>query len=189
MSLLKWMGMAPSGKTSTNEAWGSGSEKYFGLENFGNTCYCNSIIQALYFCKPFRECVVRFPNVQMIPMANSSLLSPSSSNTQTTITLTNGIASKKETNNSGDNKANGDPNSTSVQGIEDTLFSALKDLFWKINSQKKRQGVLAPSHFITKLKKENGLCKCIIIEKFGLSNRTFSVNATSRCPRIFKLCS
>ncbi|WOL00328.1 ubiquitin carboxyl-terminal hydrolase 4 [Canna indica] len=30
-------------------------ERYFGFENFGNTCYCNSVLQALYFCIPFRE--------------------------------------------------------------------------------------------------------------------------------------
>ncbi|KAJ4890805.1 Ubiquitin carboxyl-terminal hydrolase 4 [Raphanus sativus] len=30
-------------------------ERYFGFENFGNTCYCNSVLQALYFCAPFRE--------------------------------------------------------------------------------------------------------------------------------------
>ena len=25
------------------------------LVQFGNTCYCNSVIQALYFCLPFRQ--------------------------------------------------------------------------------------------------------------------------------------
>eukprot|EP01026_Neomeris_dumetosa_P033272 TRINITY_DN26500_c0_g1_i1.p1 TRINITY_DN26500_c0_g1~~TRINITY_DN26500_c0_g1_i1.p1 ORF type:complete len:410 (-),score=38.55 TRINITY_DN26500_c0_g1_i1:291-1409(-) len=35
-------------------------EKYYGLQNFGNTCYANSVIQALYFCKPFRQKILEF---------------------------------------------------------------------------------------------------------------------------------
>jgi hypothetical protein len=27
---------------------------------YGNTCYCNSVLQALYFCKPFREKVSNY---------------------------------------------------------------------------------------------------------------------------------
>ncbi|OAA60999.1 ubiquitin hydrolase [Niveomyces insectorum RCEF 264] len=38
-----------------------GTDKFLGLENFGNTCYCNSIVQALYHSEPFRENLVRFP--------------------------------------------------------------------------------------------------------------------------------
>lgn len=36
------------------------NERYFGLANFGNTCYCNSVLQALYFCKPFRDKVLEY---------------------------------------------------------------------------------------------------------------------------------
>lgn len=35
-------------------------ERYFGFENFGNTCYCNSVLQALYFCTPFRQRVLQY---------------------------------------------------------------------------------------------------------------------------------
>lgn len=38
-----------------------GSDKFFGLENFGNTCYCNSMVQALYYTVPFRQHVLNYP--------------------------------------------------------------------------------------------------------------------------------
>ncbi|OWR46050.1 ubiquitin carboxyl-terminal hydrolase 46 [Danaus plexippus] len=36
------------------------NEHYFGLVNFGNTCYSNSVLQALYFCRPFRDRVLEY---------------------------------------------------------------------------------------------------------------------------------
>lgn len=45
-----------SGPTRTD-----GSDKFFGMENYGNTCYCNSILQCLYYSVPFRESVINYP--------------------------------------------------------------------------------------------------------------------------------
>lgn len=38
---------------------GDNGEKYFGLVNASNTCYVNSVLQALYFCSPFRKAAIR----------------------------------------------------------------------------------------------------------------------------------
>ena len=38
-----------------------GSDKFWGLENFGNTCYANSVIQCLYYSVPFRQHVMSYP--------------------------------------------------------------------------------------------------------------------------------
>ncbi|XP_052459157.1 ubiquitin carboxyl-terminal hydrolase 12 [Carassius gibelio] len=47
------------------------NEHYFGLVNFGNTCYCNSVLQALFFCRPFREKVLAY---KIQPRRKESLL-------------------------------------------------------------------------------------------------------------------
>ncbi|XP_073047895.1 ubiquitin carboxyl-terminal hydrolase 4-like isoform X1 [Primulina eburnea] len=49
-------------------------ERYFGLENFGNTCYCNSVLQALYFCAPFREQLLEYSSINKTSEADENLL-------------------------------------------------------------------------------------------------------------------
>merc|ERR1719502_689832 len=51
-------------------------EKYVGLVNEANTCYMNSVIQALYFCMPFRKCVIQhFHKERQGEMVSNSLIS------------------------------------------------------------------------------------------------------------------
>lgn len=42
--------------------FGSGSTKVFGYENFGNTCYCNSVLQCLYNLTEFRTEILKYPS-------------------------------------------------------------------------------------------------------------------------------
>ncbi|KAI6177364.1 Ubiquitin carboxyl-terminal hydrolase [Aphelenchoides bicaudatus] len=41
-----------------------GTDRFYGLVNFGNTCYSNSVLQALYFCQPFRERILAYKQHQ-----------------------------------------------------------------------------------------------------------------------------
>lgn len=47
----------------TNLPYGNGNLKLYGMENFGNTCYCNSILQCLYYTTKFRTNLLRYNQV------------------------------------------------------------------------------------------------------------------------------
>ncbi|KAN0063009.1 hypothetical protein ACQY0O_004171 [Thecaphora frezii] len=92
-----------------------GGGPLLGMENFGNTCYVNSMLQALYFCRPFRESLLSYQ-----PISCSS---------------SDGLQALPEAEEAG-HEAYGSPSdpetdSLVVQGIPppDTLFAALRDLF------------------------------------------------------------
>ncbi|CEG69609.1 Putative Ubiquitin carboxyl-terminal hydrolase [Rhizopus microsporus] len=194
-SLLKWMGIGQqSGKAVADNDILDEGERYFGLENFGNTCYSNSVVQALYFCKPFRHCVLNYPqptfpeiSTPQTPLANgnghysfpsstsitSTTAVPSNGSISTKLTSRNSINGMSNSTSSSNNSSNTNGNHTNTgstttvekdqnsinltPGMEDTLFSSLKDLFWKISTHKKKTGVIAPVNFINKVKKENEL--------------------------------
>ncbi|KAI9299071.1 cysteine proteinase [Neoconidiobolus thromboides FSU 785] len=168
MSLLKWIGYPASNKTNTNsESILDGEDKYFGLENFGNTCYCNSVLQALYFCKPFRECINAFPIRSPLITRMEQVLSEISNETLVEPSLLK-VKRKSSSNIIMKNNVNGGLNSKlnfnfddytthKELNINENLFTSLKDLFAKIECQNKRIGSIAPSSFIGRLKQENEL--------------------------------
>ncbi|CAL5874551.1 uncharacterized protein PFLUO_LOCUS8847 [Penicillium psychrofluorescens] len=52
-----------------------GSDKFFGMENYGNTCYCNSILQCLFYSVPFREAVINYPRRTPVESLEAALAS------------------------------------------------------------------------------------------------------------------
>lgn len=51
------------GNDSVIKGKGREIERLWGLENFGNTCYCNSVLQALYACEPFKHFIQSYPSI------------------------------------------------------------------------------------------------------------------------------
>ncbi|PWN29706.1 cysteine proteinase [Jaminaea rosea] len=70
---------APNGQAANASTWGADDLEddvpLWGLENFGNTCYANSIVQALYFCRPLRDAILSAA-IESQPSADRKAASP-----------------------------------------------------------------------------------------------------------------
>ncbi|KAJ6779894.1 hypothetical protein PWT90_08592 [Aphanocladium album] len=53
-----------------------GRDRFLGFENFGNTCYCNSIVQALFHSEHFREGVLNYPSLSPTDTPNGAPYKP-----------------------------------------------------------------------------------------------------------------
>ncbi|KFY85563.1 hypothetical protein V500_08334 [Pseudogymnoascus sp. VKM F-4518 (FW-2643)] len=169
-----------------------GSDKFFGMENFGNTCYCNSIVQALYYSIPFREHVLQYPphSPHDTPNANPKPVIPSSMNggavhPQTAKGLSAAEAAKRRAAVAatpppqappGQVRPEDKPDSPEYKkkqamlagpivdltyenarqyGMEESTFTALKDIFTTLIQSQTRMGILSPQRFLEIFKRDN----------------------------------
>ncbi|KAK3675784.1 hypothetical protein LTR78_004425 [Recurvomyces mirabilis] len=168
-----------------------GSDKFFGFENYGSTCYANSIIQCLYYSVPFRDNVLNFPSKPFLEAMNQEV----ANSQQTNGKLANGgpalprspsmtpypnptsPARKvlQPTSPGGpkpeENKDSPDyrkkqalaagpvldmVNGQAYQyGMDESLFTSLKDIFEAIINNQSRLGVVSPHKFLEILRREN----------------------------------
>ncbi|RDL34704.1 uncharacterized protein BP5553_07832 [Venustampulla echinocandica] len=172
-----------------------GSDKFFGMENFGNTCYCNSVVQALYYSVPFRENVIRYPPHSPFdtPNGHPPIVTPIRAPVQNGAAVPpagkpKGISAaeamkRRAAINSGQPLPPGQiqrpedkPDSpeykkkhamlagpileltyenASSYAMEESTFTALKDIFMALIANPSRIGVLSPQRFLEIFKRDN----------------------------------
>ncbi|KAJ3480197.1 hypothetical protein NLI96_g8513 [Meripilus lineatus] len=134
-------------------------DKSFGLENFGNTCYANSVLQALYFCSPFRDLIVQYPDPSVpdvpFPPPPPSPVQHSRPKPARKFSVTDSAQNSNPNTSQSLVSATSQP--TPIPPSPPTLMSALRSLYVHISRNPADKGIVAPKAFIDKLKELNEL--------------------------------
>ncbi|KIW83523.1 hypothetical protein Z517_02768 [Fonsecaea pedrosoi CBS 271.37] len=159
-----------------------GSDKFFGMENFGNSCYCNSILQCLYYSVPFREHVLSYPRrSNPDAVAHAQLHAPP----RVPPNQQNGAAKKPPPGPASSRNAGTPPqqqqkpedkdspeykkkqailngpilnmtyDNSQDYDMPESLFTSMKDIFEAIVLHQSRMGVVSGHRFLEVLRKEN----------------------------------
>ncbi|KAG1868285.1 hypothetical protein DFJ58DRAFT_767322 [Suillus subalutaceus] len=130
--------------------------KQFGLENFGNTCYANSVLQALYFCSPFRDLIIQHADpCAVIQEALSSQFTPSAAPASPTVAARRKQTEPQSVQESPQKPGIVKPPTPPIPSSPRTLMSALRSLYIHISQNPADKGTIAPRAFIDKLKELN----------------------------------
>ena len=123
--------------------------------------YANSVLQALYFCGPFRELLLQYPDpsVPDVPPPPAALPVPPPLHPQQPSTSSRKRPVRSASVSEG-SPAHPNPNAPPAIPIPPqppTLLSALRSLFLHISRNPADKGTVAPRAFIDKLKELNEL--------------------------------
>ncbi|KAF9469585.1 hypothetical protein BDZ94DRAFT_1180796 [Collybia nuda] len=132
----------------------SADAKKFGFENFGNTCYANSVLQALYFCAPFRDLLLQSVDQSVVLAPPSPAPAPAPSPPPPLVPVRRKPERKQSTAGTAADAAL-PPAVAPIPADPPTLLAALRSLFYYISSHPAERGTVAPRAFINKLKEVN----------------------------------
>lgn len=118
--------------------------------------YANSVLQALYFCSPFRELLLQSPDPSLLLPQKSAPVHTAPPPLPSTSPARHKPV-RKHSHTSEPSNPNGIAHSSgpSIPSSPATLFSALRSLFLHISENPSDKGTIAPRAFIDKLKDVN----------------------------------
>lgn len=120
--------------------------------------YANSVLQALYFCGPFRELLLQYPDpsVPDVPLLPPPPPAPAPPPPQSTINSRKKPQRQHSVSEPSHTRPNAPP-AIPIPPSPPTLLSALRSLFLHISRNPADKGTVAPRAFIDKLKELNEL--------------------------------